>query len=93
MKLLKNEYEYRTWFINEYLSLDKESDPAILSPDEIETDLQAEMPEVFPCMVLLTPSKSLYASGTIQYYYRRDIISIGEGLGIIVNTSANQLSL
>ncbi len=51
------------------------------------------MPEVFPCMVLLTPSKSLYASGTIQYYYRRDIISIGEGLDIIVNTSANQLSL
>lgn len=80
MKLLTNEYDYRMWFINEYLK----ADTLILSPDEIEIAIQAEMPEELPCMVLLTPSENLYGSGSIQYYYRKDIIRIGESLGLSV---------
>lgn len=84
MKLLTNEYEYRMWFINEYLMLEKESALLILSPNEIEIALQAEMPEAFPCMVILTTDESLYGSGAIQYYYRKDIIRIGESLGLFI---------
>ncbi|MGA5657812.1 hypothetical protein [Rahnella contaminans] len=82
MKLITNEYEYRSWFINDFLSLDNEPASLILSLDEIEIEIQAAFPEEFPCMVTLIPSQSLYSSGTIQYYYRKDLITIGGFLGL-----------
>ena len=55
MKLLQNEFDYRTWMTDEFLEYDN-SPSSAMSQDELEQELQRLMPSSFPCLVYVAYS-------------------------------------
>ena len=55
----------------------------ILSPDEMESELLLQMPEEFPCIVLLPPWEVTNASGNICFLYRNQIKDFAIAMGLV----------
>ncbi|WP_148873300.1 hypothetical protein [Serratia marcescens] len=85
MKYIANEFDYRTWFVSDYLGVDEDISSSLFAPEEIETAIRAEMPERFPCVVTLTTDKDFFGSVLIHYYYKQDIAQIGRFFGLTDN--------
>ncbi|POZ13689.1 hypothetical protein C3Z09_21950 [Lelliottia aquatilis] len=84
MKILKNEFEYRNWMAKNYLCIE-DTVTYILSPDEVEEELLRQMPEQFPCILLIVAAKNPSEYSAIYFLYRSQIQEWAIEMGITSN--------
>ncbi|WP_122095939.1 hypothetical protein [Rahnella sp. Larv3_ips] len=82
MKVLKSEFEYREWMEKDYFHLE-EGYPSVLEPDELERELLHQMPDQFPCIVLVVKGPRPVEPEGLQFIYSAQVQEWAKQFGVI----------
>ncbi|THD52130.1 hypothetical protein ERD95_07845 [Enterobacteriaceae bacterium ML5] len=72
MKILRNEYDFRCWFIKDFRKLSN-SDFLYLFPNELELEQIEMMPVDYPCMVFVFENENIHEKGKPCFVYREQL--------------------
>ena len=81
MKLLLNEFDYRTWMTDEFLEYDN-SPSSAMSQDELEQELLRMMPLSFPCLVYVAYSGNPNAPERLVFTSRNQVAEWAAAMGL-----------
>ena len=81
MKLLQNEFDYRTWMTDEFLEY-VDGPSSAMSQDELEQELLRTMPLSFPCLVYVAYSGNPNAPERLVFTSRNQVAEWAAAMGL-----------
>lgn len=83
MYLIKNDFEYRSWMLDAYFRQDDIFGDTLLTDEEMDDFLFESRPQEYPCLGMVTPSKTNPLDSDIAFFYRNNINDWATSMGLI----------
>ena len=83
MHLIKNDFEYRSWMLDAYFRQDNIFGDTLLTDEEMDDFLFESRPQEYPCLGMVTPSKTNSLDSDIAFFYRNNINDWATSMGLI----------